>query len=55
VERVVLNALLTAALPPEFSALTKHWKSWLRQFHGLEDKTIHLGLRLTPTGYVGIC
>jgi hypothetical protein len=56
VERVVLNALETAALPPGvFCAQQSIEKAGLRQFHRLEDKTIHLGLRLTLAGYLGIC
>ena len=38
----------------EFSVLRKRSKGGLRQ-SSLEDKTIHLGLRLTLAGYVGTC
>ena len=58
VERVVLNALeTTVSAAWNFLRYQSIGKAGLRQFHRLEDKTIHLGagLRLTLAGYLGIC
>ena len=58
VERVVLNALEpTAPAAWSFLRYQNVGKAGLRQFHRLEDKTIHLGagLRLTLSGYLEIC